>query len=648
MLLRGVHPAGTNSNHIRGNSLIGFAKKWLTAGLARYVGGEKDWGHLTRLVKLIFEYKTLVLTALVSMVGFNLFNALPAWYAKDVVDSLQKGKIPDINKFIWIGVAVFLIFTIKGVFFFGHNYLLGKASQRVIHRLRSDLYRHLQTFSFSFFSHRPAGDLISRFTTDLMTLQTSLRIIVLGPLRDIPQIFLFLGILIFRSWQMFLFSIVLIPIAMFIINRFGKRTKRLTSQRLASFSEMTTILHETINGIRVVKAFNMEQYERGRFEKANDDIYNRYTRTIRIMAYSVPVLEIVGAFSAAGIIVFGGQLIIIGAISPGDFVSYLFALFMLNNPIKKLNQFQLQLQEGLSAAERIYEIMDREPEEVDPPEAKRLPPISRQLRIKVDHFSYAENQEPVLSGIDLEVKMGQMVALVGASGAGKTTLVNLIPRFFNLTHGSIRIDGTDIREATLSSLRDQIAIVTQEIFLFNDTVANNIAYGDIECPRERIIAAAKGAHAHEFVMGLPRKYDTLVGEGGMHLSGGQRQRISIARALIKNAPILILDEATSALDSEAEQEVQKAIDTLILNRTTIVIAHRLSTIQRANLICVMDGGRIVEQGRHDDLLRLDGIYKKLYKLQFRDVPEIRQGQRKWRGLWQRLTDSDHKGTAKMG
>ena len=639
---------GANSIQKRGDSLIGFIKKWLTAGLARYMGGEKDWGHLTRLFKLILEYKTLVLVALLAMVGFNLFNALPAWYAKDVVDSLQKGNIPDLNKFILIGLAVFLIFAVKGGFFFTHNYLLGKAAQRVIHRLRSELYRHLQTFSFSFFSHRSAGDLISRFTTDLMTLQTSLRIIVLGPMRDIPQIFLFLGILIYRSWQMFLFSIVLIPIAMFIINRFGKRTKRLTSQRLASFSEMTTILHETINGIRVVKAFNMEEYERGRFEKTNDDIFNRYIRTIRIMAYSVPVLEIIGSFSAAGIIIFGGHLIIIGAITPGDFVSYLFALFMLNNPIKKLNNFQLQLQEGLSAAERIYEIMDLEPEEVDAPEARELPPISRELRIQVDQFRYADQQEPVLSGIDLKIKAGQVVALVGASGAGKTTLVNLIPRFFNLQQGCIRIDGTDIREATLASLRNQIAIVTQEIFLFNDTVANNIAYGNIECPREQIIAAAKGAHAHAFVMELPQKYETLVGEGGLLLSGGQRQRISIARALIKNAPILILDEATSALDSEAEQEVQKAIETLILNRTTIVIAHRLSTIQRADLICVMDEGRIVEQGRHDDLMRLGGVYKKLYDLQFRDVPEIRQGGRKWRGLWQRLTDGDHKGTAKTG
>ena len=292
--------------------------------------------------------------------------------------------------------------------------------------------------------------------------------------------------------------------------------------------------------------------------------------------------------------------------------------------------------------------MDLEPEAVDAPEARELPPTARELRIQVDQFRYADQQEPVLSGIDLKTKAGQVVALVGASGAGKTTLVNLIPRFFNLQQGCIRIDGTDIREATLASLRNQIAIVTQEIFLFNDTVANNIAYGNIECPREQIIAAAKGAHAHTFVMELPQKYETLVGEGGLLLSGGQRQRISIARALIKNAPILILDEATSALDSEAEQEVQKAIETLILNRTTIVIAHRLSTIQRADLICVMDEGRIVEQGRHDDLMRLGGVYKKLYDLQFRDVPEIRQGGRKWRGLWQRLTDGDQKGTAKTG
>jgi len=587
--------------------------------IARFWGGEEDWTRLKRLFLLVIEYKALIVVALVCMVIYNLLNALPAWYVKDVVDSLQKGRVPEIGKFTLVGVGIFLIFFVKGLFYFAHNYLLGKATQRMLHRLRANLYAHLQTLSFSFFSHRSSGDLISRFTSDLMTLQNAVRVVVLGPLRDIPQIFMFLGILLYRSWQLFLFSLVIIPIALALINRFGSRTKRLTTQRLASFGEMTTILHETINGIRVVKAFSMEAYERKRFAKANDDVLNRYNRTIRITSYSQPVLETIGALAGAGIIMYGGYLIIHQHITPGDFVSFLLAFFMLNDPIKKLNSFSLTVQEGLAAMERVYALLDIPPQEVDPPDAKALEPIRENLRIQVQRFAYEGVAEPALHEIDLEVKAGQVVALVGPSGAGKTTLVNLIPRFFELKEGAIRIDGMDTRQGTLASLRGQIAIVTQEIFLFNDTVANNIAYGNIDCPREVVIAAAKAAYADRFISELPLGYDTLVGEGGIHLSGGQRQRISIARALIKNAPILVLDEATSALDSESEQEVQKAIAALIQNRTTIVIAHRLSTIRAADLICVLDKGRIAERGGHDELMRRGGLYKKLHDMQFRDM-----------------------------
>jgi len=610
-------------------------------------GGIADWGRLRRLAGLLVEYKALIAVALVCMVGFNVFNALPAWYVKDVVDSLQRNRVPDFNKFTLVGVGIFGIFLVKGFFYFGYNYLLGKATQRMIHKLRATLYAHLQTLSFSFFSHRSSGDLIARFTSDLLTMQNSVRVVVLGPLRDIPQIFLFLAILLYRSWQLFLFSLVIIPIALALINRYGRRTKRLTGQRLASFGEMTTILHETINGIRVVKAFSMEGYERKRFARANDDVLNRYTRTIRIMSYSQPVLETIGALAGAGIIMFGGYLILHGEITPGDFVSFLLAFFMLNDPIKKLNAFSLQVQEGLSAMERVYQVLDIPAQEVDAPDAVELPPIRESLHIHVDRFLHQGTEEPALQDIDLEVKAGQVVALVGPSGAGKTSLVNLIPRFFELTEGEISIDGVDTRRATLASLRGQIAVVTQEIFLFNDTVANNIAYGNIECTREDVIAAAQAAFADGFIMDLPQGYDTLVGEGGIHLSGGQRQRLSIARALIKNAPILILDEATSALDSESEQEVQKAIATLIQNRTTIVIAHRLSTISHADLICVMEKGHIVERGGHDELMLRGGLYKKLYEMQFRDMGGGPPGAGRfpWRRLLGRLKPNDAKNVA---
>jgi ATP-binding cassette, subfamily B, bacterial MsbA len=617
--------------------LFKLLKRVLAYPLTRVLGDQEDWGTIRRLVRLILRYKSTIFVALLCMVGYNLFNALPAWYIKDVVDSLQRGHTPEIEKFTLVGIGVFLIFLIKGIFFFAYNYLLGRTTQRMVHNLRGALYAHLQTLSFSFFSNRSAGDLISRFTADLLTLQTAVRVIVLGPLRDLPQIFLFLAILLYRSWELFLFSLVIIPIALTLIHRFGSRTKRLTSQRLASFGEMTTILHETINGIRVVKAFSMEAYERGRFDKANTDVLRRYNRTIRILSYSQPLLETIGAFAGAGIIMFGGYLIIHRLISAGDFVSFLLAFFMLNDPIRKLNSFSLQLQEGLAATERVFSLLDIAPQEVDAPDAVELPRIGESLRFQIRHFTYEGSEDAALHDVDAEVRAGQVVALVGPSGAGKTSLVNLIPRFFELTDGAIYIDGMDTRRATLASLRGQIAIVTQEIFLFNDTVANNIAYGNIDCPREQIEAAAQAAFAHGFIMDLPHGYETLVGEGGIHLSGGQRQRLSIARALIKDAPILILDEATSALDSESEQEVQKAIAALIQNRTTIVIAHRLSTISHADAIWVLDKGHIVERGRHDELLGKGGLYRKLYEMQFRDLAApVAPGRFPWRRLLGRV------------
>lgn len=627
--------------------------KLLLSPIARlnvlFWGGSDEWDKLKRLFSLVFEFKGLLITALVCMVGFNLFNALPAWYVKDVVDSLERDNIPGITRFIVVGVAIFGIFAVKGVFNYLHNFLLGKATQRMIHKLRSTLFQHLQTFSFSFFSNRSPGDLITRFTSDLLTLQSSVRLVVLGPLRDIPQIFIFLGILLYRSWELFLFSLVVIPIAILLIQRFGSRTKRLTTQRLASFGEMTTVLHETIGGIRVVKAFNMEDYEAKRFEKANDDVLSRYEKVIRIMSYSAPVLETIGAFCGAGIIMFGGFLIINEYITSGDFVSFLLAFFMLHDPIRKLNSFQLQMQEGLAAADRVFFLLDIEPQEKDDPDAVEIPPIQESLEIQITRFCYEGLDIPALEDIDLRVKAGHAIALVGPSGAGKTTFVNLIPRFFELTEGTIRIDGTDIRKATLASLRKQIAIVTQEIFLFNDTIANNIAYGNIDCPREDIETASRAAYAHDFIEAFPEGYDTLVGEGGVRLSGGQRQRISIARALIKDAPILILDEATSALDSHAEQEVQQAIAALIRNRTTIVIAHRLSTIRRADLICVMNEGRLVEKGGHEELLLLDGLYKKLHDMQFRDQESKGESRPRWRRfLGKKKGGNDPEGAVESG
>ena len=593
--------------------------KLLSGGVLRFWGGRERLTELRRLVRLLLPYKLYVVFGIICMIGYNIFTAAPAWYVKDVVDALQAGETPSMWRFALVGGGIVAIFMLKGIFHFGQQYLMGIVGQRLVADLRNRLYRHMQNLSFAFFNRNPSGDLVTRFTSDLINLQNTISLSITGPLRDIPQILIFLGILIIRSWQLFLITVVLMPVVMMLISLFGRRNNKLTSKRLASFGDMTTLLMEAINGFRVVKAFGMERYEAERFERASQKLLQRNLRTIRISAYSTPILEAIGAMAGAVIIMLGGYLIIEQQITAGDFVSFLLAFFMLNDPIKKLNGFNLKVQEGVAAAARIFSLLDEEPEIRDKPDAVRLPPFSQDIHIAVERFGYKGDDRPALRNIDLRVRAGEVVALVGTSGSGKTTLVNLLPRFFDLAEGSIRIDGHDIRDVTLDSLREQIAIVTQEIFLFNDTVANNIAYGLIDCSRERIEQAARAANAHAFISAMPRGYDSEIGEGGMQLSGGQRQRIAIARALIKNAPILILDEATSALDSESEQEVQLAIANLLKGRTTIVIAHRLSTIQRADRIHVLDQGQVVEQGRHAELLAMGGQYKKLYEMQFRDL-----------------------------
>ncbi|MDH4225960.1 MAG: ABC transporter transmembrane domain-containing protein, partial [Deltaproteobacteria bacterium] len=550
----------------------------------------------------------------------------PAWYIKDVVDTLEGGDTPPIQKFVLVGLAIVLIFSVRGLFFYGHNYLIGAMALRMVTALRMEMYVHLHSLSFFYFTGKSRGALISRFTNDLNRLQEALTVSILAPLRDIPQLLLMLAILGYRSWQLALLSLVLIPIALSLISLFGRRNNKFTRDTLSTFGHMTTLLVETISGIRVVKAFSMEKYEADRYEESNNLLLGRALRTLNVTSYSTPVLETIGAIAGAIIVMFGGFLIIHKDITGGDFASFLFTFFLLNEPIKKLNGFTLKINEGMAAAHRVFELLDTPPDVTDKPDAKPLPVISKNISIQIDRHYYRVPEDPVLQNIHMEIKTGEVVALVGPSGAGKTTLVNLIPRFFDLKEGSISIDGHNILDVTLDSLRGQIAIVTQEVFLFNDTVANNIAYGKIDCPRERIEEAAKAAHAYGFIMELPQGFDTPVGEGGMHLSGGQRQRLAIARALIKNAPILILDEATSALDSESEQEVQEAIEALLEDRTTIVIAHRLSTIRKANRIYVLEKGKVVEEGRHGELLALGGMYTKLYEMQFRDAPEEDRGE----------------------
>ncbi len=571
-----------------------------------------------RLYELIAPLKGWVFFSIVCMVGYNIFTAAPAYYAKDIVDAIAYGDNPELKQYFLVGLGMIIVFAIKGLFFFGHNYSVGHLVQSLIVKLRQQLFDHLVNLSLTFFNRSKTGDLISRFTNDLHVFQNMLQVGVTGPFRDIPQFFLLLGIMFFRSWQLALVTMTIIPVAIFFIQIFGQRNKVAVSQRQISFGDLSSLLVETISGIRVVKAFGMEKYESKRFKGANDDLYKNHMRSIMIDSYSYPVIEIIGAAAGATIVAYGGYLIINDQITAGDFTSFVISFFLLNEPVKKLNGFNLKLQEGIAAVQRIFNILDVKNDIVISPDATKLTSFDREINLNIQAFHYPDQDEPAVKDFQLTLQKGEAVALVGSSGAGKTTIANLIPRFYDITRGEVYIDGHDLRDLDIASMRKLIAIVTQDTILFNDTIASNITYGQPDCSKERMYAAAQAANAHKFILEQSDGYETVIGEKGARLSGGQRQRLSIARALVKDAPILILDEATSALDSESEIEVQQAIEHLMENRTTIVIAHRLSTIRNADRICVMENGQIVEQGTHNELLSKEGRYQQLYEMQFQD------------------------------
>ena len=572
-----------------------------------------------RLVKLARPHVAKFLLAMFCMLVVGGLTSALAFLVKPALDDIFMKKNMVMLK--WIPVAVITIYLLKGLCNYVQIVLMSFIGQRVVADVRNQLYRAIQGQSMSFFTKHPTGILMSRITNDVNSMQGTVSEAVTSLLKDSFTLVCLIFVIFYRDWQLALVAMVIFPLTIYPIATFGRKMRSVATRTQVTMGTLTTLLQETISGARIVKAFGREEYECSRFSKENESLLRLTLKAVSISAISSPFMEFLGGIGIAAIVFYGGYQVIQGVSTPGTFFSFLTALLMLYEPIKRLTNVNNTIQQGIAGAQRVFSIIDTVPEIRNKTGAVPLPPISKAIEIRNVTFRYED--VPVLSRINLTVRAGEAVAFVGMSGGGKTTLVNLIPRFYDVSDGQILIDGLDVREVTMESLRAQIGMVTQQTILFNDTVRNNIVYGDTGKNEADVIRAAKAANAHNFITNLPQGYDTVIGEQGTKLSGGERQRISIARALLKDAPILILDEATSSLDTEAEIEVQEALENLMRGRTTLVIAHRLSTIRNADRIAVLVNGEIAEEGTHEALLDKRGEYYRLYQMQFKNGDPVK-------------------------
>ncbi len=574
-------------------------------------------GRLKSIIILVKPYWPRIVLAVVLSLVVSSINGALAWLVKPAMNGIfiEKNR----EYLLLIPLSVFLLYIVRGVFNFSHSYLMTSVGAKLVRDMRNRLYTHITFLPLSKYNERSTGLMLSRIINDTGYLQK----VVAHSVKDLfveGATVVALSVVAFiRRWDLTLLSMLVLPFAFYGVGRLGKRLKKVTKEAQRKISIITELLTETFSGIKIIKVFGKESVLINLFKKRNQDYYRENMRSTRIVEATSLLMEFVGGLGITFVIWYGGRLVVSGAITPGDFFSFLAAIFMIYTPAKRLAKVHNGLQQARASIDRINEFLVLERERDGNEEIEGF---DQSIEYRDVSFRYPTSETYALRHINLKIKKGDIIALVGRSGAGKTTFVDLLPRFYDPTEGDIFIDNINIKDLRISSLRALIGVVSQDVILFNDTVRANIAFGRPDATEEEIQEAAKAAYAHDFIMEFPNGYDTMIGERGVRLSGGQRQRLSIARAILKNPPILILDEATSSLDTHAEMMVQKALDSLMKNRTTIVIAHRLSTVRIASKIIVLDHGMIIEQGTHDELLNLNGVYKHLHEIQFSTEKEI--------------------------
>jgi subfamily B ATP-binding cassette protein MsbA len=573
-----------------------------------------------RVLQYLKAHKAGFFSALICMVIFGGTDGVVPFLVKYILDGVFTNRD---EKLLWILPGVLMGFAIiRAASDFGQQFLMARVGHQVTEDIRNDVNRHVLSLSPDFFVRHSTGELLSRVTSDVLLIRTLLTDSSATIIRDLIRLIALMGSCFYLDPTLSAIAIIFFPMAGVPIAKIGKKIRRLSKRGQDAIGQLSALFQESMQGHRVVKIFCREDYEQARFEKGNHELTRTFIKSERMRAAAGPINEVLASFAISGVLMYGGYTVISGVRSSGEFMAFLVSVFLMYEPFKKLTRVNATIQQGIAGAQRIFEILDTKPSVTEPAVCKPLP-TRYDIELKNVAYEYparngGDELSLALDGISLVIPEGKKVALVGFSGAGKSTMVDLIPRFIDPSKGGVFLGGVDLRDLSLSGLRGRMAMVGQHTFLFNDTIYNNIAYGNPSATRAEVEAAAKAAFAYDFIMQLPSGFESLVGEGGMTLSGGERQRLAIARAILKNAPILILDEATASLDNRAEREVQSAIQALEQGRTTVVIAHRLSTVQDADLIVVMSKGRIVEQGTHAQLLEKGGEYSRLHALQFRE------------------------------